>query len=135
MFAFLISEILVKLWTLTALALCAAGLLGAQTPARTAIPKAIERANLDTTCEACTDFYTFANGGWLKKNTIPAAYPEWSAFYQLNDENEAIVREIIERSDKQLKAGSVKAGTNSYKVGAYFDACMDTTTIESLGVK
>jgi hypothetical protein len=24
---------------------------------------AIERANLDTTCAACTDFYTFANGG------------------------------------------------------------------------
>jgi putative endopeptidase len=125
----------VKLSTLAGVALLAAGLLGAQTPGKTAPPRAIDRANLDATCDACTDFYTFANGSWLKKNTIPAAYPEWSAFYQLADENEAIVRGIIEQSERSMKAGSAKPGTNPYKVGAYFDACMDTTAIETLGTK
>src|SRR5262249_19274176 len=60
---------------------------------------------------------------------------EWSAFYQLNDESEAIVREIIEKTERDMKAGTAKAGTNAFKVGAYFDACMDTTAIEALGTK
>jgi putative endopeptidase len=120
-------------------ALGVATLAGAQAPTQAATPlaanKAIDRANLDTTCAACSDFYTFANGGWLKKNSIPAAYPEWSAFYQLNDENEAIVREMVEKADRDMKAGTVTPGTNTYKVGAYFDACMDTMAIEALGTK
>lgn len=33
--------------------------------------------NLDRTCAPCTDFNTFANGGWMAKNPIPAAYPSW----------------------------------------------------------
>ena len=97
--------------------------------------KPIDRANLDTTCAACTDFYTFANGGWLKRNTIPAAYPEWGAFYELADRNEAVVHDIIEGAVKEMRSGAAKPGSNAYKIGAYYDACMDTTAIESLGVQ
>ncbi len=99
----------------------------------TAANHAIERANLDTTCAACTDFYTFANGGWLKRSTIPAAYPEWGAFEELQDKNEAVVRSVEESDAKAVVAGTAKPGTNPYKVGAFFGACMDTVTIEKLG--
>src|SRR5437868_1738013 len=67
--------------------------------------KAIDRVNLDTTCAACTDFYTFANGGWLKRSSIPAAYPEWSAFFELHDKNEAVVHDVIEASAKEAREG------------------------------
>src|SRR4051812_15880915 len=134
-FPSLSAELPMKLSILAGVSLLAAGLAGAQAPAKPGAPKAIDRANMDTTCDACTDFYTFANGSWLKKNSIPAAYPEWGSFYQLNDQNEAIVRDIVEKADKAVKAGTAKPGTNTYKVGAYFDACMDTTTIETLGTK
>ena len=33
----------------------------------------LDPANLDRSVSACTDFYQFANGGWLKRNPIPAA--------------------------------------------------------------
>src|SRR4051794_16813795 len=32
-------------------------------------------ANMDTTCKPCDDFYKYVNGGWMKKNPIPAQYP------------------------------------------------------------
>ena len=119
-----------------ALSLVAAPVV-AQQPAlagSTRVPP-IDRANLDTTCAACTDFYTFANGGWLKKNTIPAAYPEWSAFYQLYDHNQDVVHDVVETSAREFRSGKAAPGSNVYKVGAYYDACMDTARIEALGTK
>ena len=96
---------------------------------------AIDRANLDTTCAACTDFYTFANGSWLKRNTIPAAYGEWGSFEELQDKNEAVVRSIEESADADVRSGKVKPESNRFKVGAYYGACLDTVAIEALGTK
>jgi putative endopeptidase len=124
---------------LAAVALFATATVSAQQP----IPrqqgstagKAIDRANLDTTCAACTDFYTFANGGWLKRSVIPPAYPEWSAFFELHDKNEAVVHEVIDAATNDARTGKAAAGSNVYKIGTYYDACMDTVAIEKLGTK
>ncbi len=107
----------------------------ASVPAKTAAPRALDRANLDTTCAACSDFYTFANGGWLKRTTIPAKYGEWGAFDQLQDQNETIVREIVEAAAADVKAGKAKAPSNGFKIGAFYAACVDTAAIEALGTK
>lgn len=96
---------------------------------------AIDRANLDTTCAACTDFYTFANGGWLKRNTIPPAYGEWGSFEELQDKNEAVVRSIDESAAADVRSGKAKPGTNRFKIGAFYGACLDTVAIEALGTK
>src|ERR1700753_2875692 len=33
--------------------------------------------DLDTTAKPGDDFFQYANGGWIKKNPIPAAYASW----------------------------------------------------------
>ena len=48
------------------LLLTLAASLRAQAPLQT-VP--FDRANLDTTCAPCEDFYQFANGAWLKRAT------------------------------------------------------------------
>lgn len=106
-------------------------------PAKDAKPPAapaIDTANLDTTCPACTDFFQFANGGWLKKSTIPAAYPGWGAFQELNDRNEDVLHKILDDLSAQVKAGKLSDGSGPWKVGTFYAACMDTDTIEKKGI-
>src|SRR6185437_1071812 len=47
----------------------------------------VNPANMDTTCAACTDFYEYANGGWLKTATIPPTRTSVSSFSTLSDHN------------------------------------------------
>jgi putative endopeptidase len=121
---------LVRCTSAAALVALATASVGAQGPA-TARP--IQLANMDTSCTACRDFNQYANGGWLKHATIPAAYSVWGSFTELGDKNEAVVHDILDAAAK--KAPTAKAGTNAWKIGTFYGACMDSTRIESLGVK
>ena len=124
-----------------ALALCIAAGISAQQPgssspsAKPAARNALDRANLDTTCAACSDFYTFANGGWLKRSTIPAAYSSWGSFNEVQDKNELVVRDVIEAAVKAVHAGAARPTSNVFKIGAYYEACVDTLAIDALGTK
>src|SRR5690349_9322681 len=48
--------------------------------AQSPIPKSIDRANMDTTCSACTDFFEYANGIWLRTARIPASKTSLGSF-------------------------------------------------------
>jgi putative endopeptidase len=95
---------------------------------------ALDRANLDTTCAACKDFYQFANGGWLKKATIPAAYSSFGSFRELADRNEAQLHRILDVDAAAATSDKGAPGEGSYKVGAFYASCMDTATIDRIGV-
>jgi putative endopeptidase len=94
--------------------------------------KALDTTDLDTTANACTDFNQYANGGWIKKNPIPAAYGAWGVGQQLNERNRDQLRTILENATKNKDA---KPGSNEQKVGDYYTSCMDQSTVESEGVK
>lgn len=89
-------------------------------------------AGMDTSTAACNDFYQYANGGWLKANPIPAAYPAWGVGNVLNEKNRDVLHEILEAAAKNTAA---KKGSNEQKVGDYFASCMDEAKIETEGLK
>ncbi|HKV50474.1 MAG TPA: M13 family metallopeptidase [Gemmatimonadaceae bacterium] len=126
-------------------AVAAAALLGAcsheaapATPASTTqtaeLPalKVVDPAYMDTTVKACTDFNLYANGGWLKTDTIPAAYSETGVFKDMADRNELVVRSVLE--DAMAKAPSLPDTSTEHKLGTFYASCMDSSSAESAGV-
>jgi putative endopeptidase len=112
--------------SLLIVALCALVVL-AQTPGH-----GIDLNNLDKNANPCTDFYQFANGGWLAKNPIPAAYPAWGVGNVLDEQNQNTVHQIVEAAAKNASAAK---GSNEQKVGDYYASCMAEDKIEAEGIK
>src|SRR5579859_5787838 len=51
-------------------------------------------ANLDETVSAGDDFFQDANGGWFKRNPIPATEPAWGTAYLLDKQVAEALRAI-----------------------------------------
>jgi len=88
-------------------------------------------ANLDRAANACTDFYQFANGGWLKTHPIPAAYSRWGNFSVVDVNNQQKMHTILEEAAK----AQAPAGSDQQKVGDYYASCMDEKAIARAGLE
>ncbi len=86
--------------------------------------------NLDTTANPGTDFFAYANGGWIKKNPIPAAYSAWGIGNLVSEEIRNQLRKI---SEDALNEHAAK-GSNSQKIGDFYASGMDSIKIEQQGL-
>ncbi|HEY6804883.1 MAG TPA: M13 family metallopeptidase [Pyrinomonadaceae bacterium] len=91
-----------------------------------------DQANLDKNTAACTDFYQYANGGWLAANPIPGAYSSWGVANLLDEKNRDVTHDILEAAAKNTNAAK---GSSEQKVGDYYASCMDEAKIEAEGMK
>jgi putative endopeptidase len=93
--------------------------------------KGFDVSNMDRSVEACTDFFQFANGSWIKKTKIPPSQSRWGSFNVLADNNRNILRNIL---DKSSKAGGDK-GSDTQLTGDFYSTCMAEAEIEAAGAK
>jgi predicted metalloendopeptidase len=105
--------------------------MGAGDSASGSLP-GFDLANLDRSASACADFNQFANGGWKARNEIPPAYARWGRFEMLAEQNNVVLRDILESLAKRK---DLKAGTNEQKVSDFYRSCMDESAIEAEGAK
>jgi len=93
--------------------------------------KGFDIKNINKTVRPQDDFYLYANGGWLKKNRIPADESRWGSFIILRYEAEHNLKNIV---DELLKKRS-KNGTEEQLVGDLYRSGMDMATRNKHGVK
>src|SRR3954465_10669118 len=111
-------------FALRALALMSA--LASSAAAQNAVPMQstpLDPANLDRSVSACTDFYQFANGGWIKRNQIPAAFSRWGSFDELAENNQSNLLTILRAVAAN---GNTQASADIQKLGTYYSSCMDS---------
>lgn len=117
---------------LLALALVCAGLTACNNQSEKAASKPdVVAVNLDTTVNPATDFFDYANGGWIKKNAIPGDLSSWGIGQMVNEENLTRLRAINEKA----AAANGKAGSTDQKIGDFWSTAMDSAKIETQGLQ
>jgi putative endopeptidase len=86
--------------------------------------------DLDRSVKPCDDFYEYAVGNWVKNNPVPAAYSSWTSFTILADHNRDVLHGILE----EAAATHAAPGSNQQKIGDFYAACMDESSIEKAGI-
>jgi predicted metalloendopeptidase len=91
----------------------------------------LDPLDMDPGAAPCGDFFQYADGGWLKRNPIPADYPSWGAFNELDERN----RETLHRTLEKLAGGPPAApGSEERKLGDFYASCMDEAAVEAAGI-
>jgi predicted metalloendopeptidase len=96
-------------------------------------PPAFDIKNMDTSVKPQDDFYTYANGDWLKKTPIPPEESRWGSFNQLIEKNTEASRVAAEKATKA--AVNPKLNPEVQKVGDYYASGMDEKAIEAAKAK
>lgn len=97
-----------------------------ETPSRTSF---FDKSGMDTTVAPGNDFFTYANGNWVRKTKIPDDQTGWGSFYQIYEDNQKKTRSILEEAAQS----DAKSGSVEQKVGDFYASGMDTATIQKLG--
>lgn len=90
----------------------------------------IDLANMDLSTDQTQDFYQYANGGWIKSNTIPESESRWGVFNEISDTNKKALRSLL----NELSKSDHDPGTIAQKVGDFYRTSMNLEQIEKTGL-
>jgi endothelin-converting enzyme/putative endopeptidase len=98
-------------------------------PAKTM--RALDPKLMDTSADPCVNFYQYSCGAWLKQNPIPQDESSYGRFSELMDENELVLKAILEKA----AAGGSGRSPNEQKIGDYYASCMNVDAVNEAGLK
>jgi len=86
---------------------------------------------MDRSVSPAVDFYSFANGQWVKDNPVPADKARWGGFTQLAERNSFLIHALLE----EAAASDNPIGTPRREAGDFYASAMNTNLLEELRFK
>jgi predicted metalloendopeptidase len=86
---------------------------------------------MDRSVNPAADFYSFADGQWVKDNPVPADKARWGGFMQLAERNSFLIHALLE----EAAASDHPIGTPRREAGDFYASAMDTNRLEELRFK
>src|ERR1700733_13027233 len=102
----------------------------AETPKAPPTVGGLDLSAIDQSADACTDFYQYACGNWIKNNPVPEHQVRWVRSFSLLWE-----RHLYELWQDLTRAATKPAGTLEKKYGDFFAACMDVEALQKKGLE
>jgi putative endopeptidase len=102
----------------------------AEAPKASPIVRGLDLSAIDQSADACSDFYQYACGNWVKDNPVPEDQMRWVRSFSLLWE-----RELYELRQELARAAAKPSGALEKKYGDFFAACMDVEELEKKGLE
>lgn len=85
--------------------------------------------NMDRSVDPLRDFYSYASGNWVKKNSVPTDKSSWNSFLELMEDNNDRLREILE----SCRNGENEGNNGSAKLlGDFYTSAMNVEVLEEV---
>ncbi len=85
---------------------------------------------MDNSAKPGTDFYTYANGNWMKNNPLPSDKSRYGSFDVLREKAQKDSKVLI----AEIAANKHEKGTTEQKIGDLYNLGMDSERIEKEGI-
>ncbi len=86
---------------------------------------------MERSINPAADFYSFADGQWVKDNPVPADKARWGGFTQLAERNSYLIHALLE----DAATSDSPKGTPRREAGDFYISAMDTNRLEQLRFK
>lgn len=93
--------------------------------------RTVDFQDMDGSVNPSVDFFDFVNGKWIKNTPIPGTESSWGKFNILSDNNNKVLRGILESTAKQKN----DAGTITQLIGDFYYTIMDSVKRDAEGIK
>ena len=87
---------------------------------------------IDKSIDPCDNFYKYSCDGWFQRNPLPPDKTSYGRFTELYELNRLHLRQILEQASAPAAAATRSA--NEQKIGDEYASCMDTATVNQLGL-
>jgi endothelin-converting enzyme/putative endopeptidase len=111
-------------------ALCQSAPAVVATPAAAAELRVFDPSLIDKTVDPCENFYRYSCNGWFKRNPLPPDQAAYGRFTELAELNRLRLKQILEETSAPVATRSA----NEQKIGDEYASCMDTATVNKLGL-
>jgi putative endopeptidase len=112
------------------LAIAGLSLAACNNPVKESAPDFLAQ-NLDTTVSPSADFFEYANGGWIKRNAIPASESAWGIGQLVQEDIYDRLKKINENATLEKAASR----TVTQQIGDFWYSGMDSAGIDQQGLQ